>query len=546
MLSRRCWQGRGRTRARCTSRRPGPPQPTRTPVGEPDAADPAGELPVGIVGGGIVGLAIGRELDAALPGHGGPGVREGGRARHPPDRAQLGRRPRRHLLQAGQPQGRAVHPGTRAVARALPRARPALRGVRQARRRHRPRRAGPVRRAGTDRSPERRTGVAPRGGRAGSPRSSHTAAGLVALHSPATAITDYVAIARALGGGHRGRRWARHALDDGDRDREVPGAIEVMTAAGPHRVRRLVVCAGLQADRVSRLASTGEVGPRIVPFRGEYMSVVPDKRGLVRGMIYPVPDPRYPFLGVHFTRRVSGDLEVGPNAVLALAREGYRRTDVRLADVGDDRELAGLLAHGPCPLAHRCRRAAGFALGQARYMRAASRYVPEIGPDDVVRARRRRPRPGGRPRRFARRRLPHQRLRRDRQRSQRPVACRDVEPGDRRARGRAHGRGCAAVERVATLDHFARAETDRRFGEVIRRRPNGLTRMTSTSTTASEARPGWRPRTRAAAVPPSSLCPWRCRHSRSCARCRAVDGSRRSRAPRRARGARCSRRRQYR
>ena len=89
-----------------------------------------------------------------------------------------------------------------------------------------------------------------------------------------------------------------------------------------------MVCAGLQSDRVSRLAD-GVDGPRIVPFRGEYMSVAPDKADLVRGMIYPVPDPRYPFLGVHFTRRVGGGLEVGPNAVLGLAREGYGRTDLR-------------------------------------------------------------------------------------------------------------------------------------------------------------------------------------------------------------------------
>ena len=94
----------------------------------------------------------------------------------------------------------------------------------------------------------------------------------------------------------------------------------------------MVLCGGLQADRLARMAD-GQDGPRIVPFRGEYMRVLPPKQELVRGMVYPVPDPRYPFLGVHFTRRAGGGLDVGPNAVLALRREGYRRSDVSWRDV---------------------------------------------------------------------------------------------------------------------------------------------------------------------------------------------------------------------
>ncbi|MCZ9344260.1 FAD-dependent oxidoreductase, partial [Streptomyces sp. TRM76130] len=91
-------------------------------------------------------------------------------------------------------------------------------------------------------------------------------------------------------------------------------------------------CAGLQSDAVARLARD-RPEPRIVPFRGEYMLLKPDRTHLVRGLIYPVPDPRYPFLGVHFTPRVDGTVEVGPNAVLALAREGYRRADVSPRDL---------------------------------------------------------------------------------------------------------------------------------------------------------------------------------------------------------------------
>ena len=145
------------------------------------------------------------------------------------------------------------------------------------------------------------------------------AAGLAALHSPATAITDYVAVAQGVRRRPRGGRRTHPAVDRVTGIASRAGRSTSSPANGA-TVDHLVICAGLQADRVSRLAD-GVDGPRIVPFRGEYMTVEPAKRDLVRGMIYPVPDPRYPFLGVHFTRRVSGELEVGPNAVLALDRE---------------------------------------------------------------------------------------------------------------------------------------------------------------------------------------------------------------------------------
>jgi L-2-hydroxyglutarate oxidase LhgO len=151
-----------------------------------------------------------------------------------------------------------------------------------------------------------------------------------------------------------------------------------------HRVRQLVICAGLHTDRVSRQVD-GEPGPRIVPFRGEYMTVKPHKRDLVRGLIYPVPDPRYPFLGVHFTRRVSGEVEVGPNAVLALGREGYRRRDLTLRDVGDIMTWPGFWRMARRHWRTGITEVRG-SLSVTAYMRTASRYVPEIGPGDVVRA----------------------------------------------------------------------------------------------------------------------------------------------------------------
>jgi L-2-hydroxyglutarate oxidase LhgO len=209
------------------------------------------------------------------------------------------------------------------------------------------------------------------------------AAGLVALHSPATAITDFAAVAETMASELRagGGDVRTSAAVTGIR-RSTKG-ISVESGGERHRVDRLVVCAGLQADRVSRWVD-GESDPRIVPFRGEYLTVRPEKRSLVRGLVYPVPDPRYPFLGVHFTRRVSGELEVGPNAVLALRREGYGRYDVTAADV---REL--LAFPGFWRMARRHWRTGvkevGGSLSTRAFMRAAQRYVPEIGAADVVR-----------------------------------------------------------------------------------------------------------------------------------------------------------------
>lgn len=211
------------------------------------------------------------------------------------------------------------------------------------------------------------------------------AVGLSALHSPVTAITDYVAVAEALAAevvaaGGEVRLGARVTGIE-RRSRQV-----VVTVAGgaPLVVDRLVVAAGLYADRVSALVD-GEVGPRIVPFRGEYMQVHASKRDLVRGMVYPVPDPRYPFLGVHFTRRVSGELEVGPNAVLATRREGYRRRDVSAADLRDVLGWPGFWHLARAHWRTGVTEVRG-SLSRQAYMASAQRYVPSIGADDVVRA----------------------------------------------------------------------------------------------------------------------------------------------------------------
>ncbi len=208
-------------------------------------------------------------------------------------------------------------------------------------------------------------------------------AGIAALHSPATAITDYVAVAQAMAADVEGAGGAVHTSTPVTGIERGATTVRLATSAGPVEARQVIVCAGLQADRVA--ASVDEAdGPRIVPFRGEYLVIDETKRRFVRGLVYPVPDPRYPFLGVHFTRRVDGIVDVGPNAVLALDREGYARTDV------DGRDVLDILTWpGFWRLAGRHWRTGASevwgSLSIRAFMARATRYVPEIGPDDVTR-----------------------------------------------------------------------------------------------------------------------------------------------------------------
>ncbi|MFG3110023.1 L-2-hydroxyglutarate oxidase [Streptomyces tendae] len=209
------------------------------------------------------------------------------------------------------------------------------------------------------------------------------AGGIAALHSPRTAITDYPAIAR---------EFAKDIADAGGEVRlgfpvtgitNVPGGIEVASGQQRLKVDRLILCAGLQSDSVARLTQDKQE-PRIIPFRGEYMLLKPDRTHLVRGLIYPVPDPRYPFLGVHFTPRVDGTVEVGPNAVLALAREGYRLTKV------SPKDLLGLAAYpGSWRMAAQHWRTGvkeyRGSLSTTAFMKDAGLYVPGVGAGDVIR-----------------------------------------------------------------------------------------------------------------------------------------------------------------
>ncbi len=211
------------------------------------------------------------------------------------------------------------------------------------------------------------------------------AVGEAALHSPRTAIVDFRAVARAMADELRATgHEVRLGFEVTGVRRPAGGGVVVTSRADVLRVDRLVVCAGLQADRVSRLAGDEEE-PAIVPFRGEYYRLVPERSGLVRGLIYPVPDPRYPVLGVHFTRRVDGGVDIGPNAVLALAREGYRWADVRPGEL-----LRTLTWPGMRPLARQHWRM-GMAefrgsLSRRVFLAAAREFVPALADADVRRA----------------------------------------------------------------------------------------------------------------------------------------------------------------
>ncbi|ROO84750.1 L-2-hydroxyglutarate oxidase LhgO [Actinocorallia herbida] len=210
------------------------------------------------------------------------------------------------------------------------------------------------------------------------------ATGLAALYSPVTAITDYTKIAES---------FAAEIVKAGGEIRfgfpvtgvrEVAGGMELASGEERIKVDKVILCAGIHSDAVGRMAGdTAE--PRIIPFRGEYMLIRPEKRDMIRGLIYPVPDPRYPFLGVHFTRRVSGDVEVGPNAVLAFAREGYRLSDVSMADLAGIASWPGMWRMALQHWRTGVKEMYG-SFSKRAYMKEAKRYVPEIGAADVVRA----------------------------------------------------------------------------------------------------------------------------------------------------------------
>ncbi|WP_307844771.1 L-2-hydroxyglutarate oxidase [Actinotalea solisilvae] len=164
---------------------------------------------------------------------------------------------------------------------------------------------------------------------------------VAALHVPSTGIVDYVGVCRALVREVEAADGELRLSEAFVSARPEGTGVVVETSRGTVRADALVNCAGLQSDRVAQ-ASGLEPEARIVPFRGEYFELVPERSYLVNGLIYPVPDPRFPFLGVHLTKTTEGGVHAGPNAVLALAREGYRWRTVDVHDVVDSLSWPGL------------------------------------------------------------------------------------------------------------------------------------------------------------------------------------------------------------
>jgi len=206
--------------------------------------------------------------------------------------------------------------------------------------------------------------------------------GLRALVVPSTGITDYAAVCN---------KYAKIITDRGETiltSAEVKGIqrhgdeITVETSRGDFSAKSLINCAGLFSDRIARIAGD-DPQVMIVPFRGEYYDLIPERSALVRSLIYPVPDPRFPFLGVHFTRRISGTVDAGPNAVLAFRREGYRRTDFNARDLGSSLAFPGFWRmaaknwRSGLDEFHR-------SLSKPAFVRALQRLVPEVRDNDLV------------------------------------------------------------------------------------------------------------------------------------------------------------------
>jgi L-2-hydroxyglutarate oxidase LhgO len=208
--------------------------------------------------------------------------------------------------------------------------------------------------------------------------------GVAALHSPHTASVDFTGVCQALA---REITSAGGTIRLGTRIRSLSeGAFgaTVRSDAGTWTFDQLIVCAGLTGDSLATQAG-GLADMRIIPFRGEYYELRPAVRHRVRGMVYPVPDPRYPFLGVHLTRDVDDGVHVGPNAVLALALEGYRWRDVRLRDLQDIASWPGTWRlvgrhwrSGVSEMAD--------SLVKRRYLANVRTYLPQMQPADLVRS----------------------------------------------------------------------------------------------------------------------------------------------------------------
>ncbi len=208
------------------------------------------------------------------------------------------------------------------------------------------------------------------------------ARGVRALHVPSAGLVDYRAVAQAMADVIRGRGGTIGTSTRVQALRREGREWILSTTSGAFRSRYLITCGGLYADRLAVMGGAPS-DLRIVPFRGDYYDVVPERRGLVHGMIYPVPNPTLPFLGVHLTRSIDGGVHAGPNAVLALKREGYRKADLHLGDAFDLVSSVGFWrmarAHWRTGLREWRR-----SLSKRAFVRSLQRLVPEVRAEDLI------------------------------------------------------------------------------------------------------------------------------------------------------------------
>ena len=208
------------------------------------------------------------------------------------------------------------------------------------------------------------------------------ARGVAALHVPGAGIVDYTGMAEALA---RRVQEHGHTVQTGAAVRDLRferDGVTVVTTAGDVEARHVVNCAGLYADRIAEMSGQ-DPGAKIVPFRGEYYELVPERRDLCRNLIYPVPNPDFPFLGVHFTRMVDGRVECGPSAVLAFAREGYTLTDVDWSELAETVTYPGFVK---LSLRHWKKGVQELLQSMSKrvYLRAARHLIPEVQMEDFV------------------------------------------------------------------------------------------------------------------------------------------------------------------
>jgi L-2-hydroxyglutarate oxidase len=207
------------------------------------------------------------------------------------------------------------------------------------------------------------------------------AAGVQAIHVAETGIVDYRQVCRRLAQRVQEREGQVLTNARVTGMRQQPDSVIVHSTIGDVTARCIVTCAGLQCDKVTAMSGQ-TLDAKIVPFRGEYYALKPVAQHLCRNLIYPVPDPKFPFLGVHFTRMIRGGVECGPNAVLAFAREGYRRSDVNLGDVAETLTYPGFLKmawrHWRMGLGEMWR-----SFNKTAFVRALQRLIPAIRAEDL-------------------------------------------------------------------------------------------------------------------------------------------------------------------